>query len=216
MNKRIAVTVLMLAFAAAVPEAFSQTGVKGDGIDLLGSVKDGVYRNSYFAFELNVPKGWTVIDHETSVAAMRVGVDVVKGKNKTSNRALEDSIGKEVVLLNVTKKPMGALQNAMFMMAVSKQPSKHVTPSMVAEATKSLFASSPTLKLSEDVEIRTVAGKKFACMEFVIKVGDQSATIKYYVTVIDEFALSFSLSYADAADFPELNKILDSLSFSAK
>lgn len=216
MRKRVLSLILALTFIATVPDVFSQTTKKAEQIDFLGGVDNGVYLNGYFGFSLSVPKGWKVIDAETTAALMQMGTDVVKGKNERSNKALEESIKQEVVLLNVTKKPIGALENAMVMIGVRKQPSKHITASMVAEATKSLFASSPTVKLTKDVEVVTVAGKKFAAMEFVIDVGEHHGRIKYFVAMVDGFALSFSLSYDDEADFAELKKSWDSLKFSPK
>ena len=197
--------------------AFPQTVVgERSSTAFLGSVNGNEYRNDYFGFGLSFPKGWKVNDQEVTSSVTRAGLDVTKGNNERSNRALEESIKNEVVLLNVTKLPVGALGNAMFMMAVRKQASSAVTPSMVAEATKSAFTGSPTVKVASDTRVVTIAGKKFARVDFGINVNGQTATVLYYVTMIDGFAVTFSLSYADESDLAELDKIRESLNFSSK
>jgi hypothetical protein len=145
-----------------------------------------------------------------------VGTDVLKGKNERSNKALEDSVKREVILLHFAKKPIGSIENANFMMTAMKQPSPHVTPSMVAEATKSVLASSPNLKVVADTRIETIAGKKFALVEYVLTASDQSVKIKYYATVIKGFAVAFSLSFADEQDMVPLGKVVESISFVPK
>ena len=216
MKRFLQCNLLLFGFLFVVSASvFSQVPPKPKAVDFLGTVHENTYRNDYFGFTLTFPKGWIVADRETTDAATKVGLDVLKGKNERDNKAIEDSLSKEVVLLNVTKKPVGALGNAVFMMGTRKQMSDAVTASMVAEATKSLFDSSPTLRLVADTRVRTIGGRKFALLDYALQANGQTATIKYFVTVVKGYAISFSLSYDQDTDLAELQKVVESLQFAS-
>jgi hypothetical protein len=184
---------------------------------ILGTVDKGQYINQYLGFSLTIPKGWVVADNETSSAMLKIGQDVLKSDSERDNRAFEESIRKGIVLLNVTKKPVGAAENAVFALSVQKQPSPHVTPAMVAEATKSIFDRTPALKLVKDTRIETIAGRKFALLDYEMSFnGEVVGVIRCFITMVKGFSLSFSLSYLQSGNSGELEDIVRSLKFTDK
>lgn len=217
-QKKISELIILTMFLIlAVSSGLSQSpDIRGNQIDFLGKVEDSVYTNGYFGLKLPILKNWHLVDQETTSATIQIGADILKSKNERSNKALEDSTKREVVLLHFAKKPIGSIENAMFMMAVLKQPSPSVTPSMVAEATKSVLSKSPNLKVVRNTRIETIASRKFALVDYEITVNGQTAKIKYYATVINGFALTFSLSYVDDTDLIELAKVVEYLKFDGK
>lgn len=208
----VAIAFTFLLFSSA----FSQSPVKVEQVDFLGRVSEGVYRNDFLGIEVPVPKGWHLVDQETTSASMQMGLNVLKSKNERSNQALEAATKREVIVLHFAKKPMGSGDNAMFMIGVMKQPSESVLPSMVAEATKSLFLSTTNIKVVQDTRSGIVAGKKFALVDYRLTVNEQTVNIKYYVTMIGSYAVGFSLSYVDDSHLTELEKIVASMKFARK
>lgn len=102
------------------------------------------------------------------------------------------------------------------MIAVLKQPSEHVLPTMVAEATKSLFVNSPNMKVVKDTRTGMVGGRKVAMVDYELAVGDKTVTILYYVAIVKGYSLSFSLTYSGDEDRKALESIRDTMRFTLK
>lgn len=213
---------LLIAALIAIPVSSSaqQSVVQGarptPSVDFVGTVSEGKYANDFFQLELRFPVDWTVIDQETTGAAIEIGTDFLKGKNERSNRALEASTKSEVVLFHLARKPIGSIENCSFMIAVLKQPSEHVLPTMVAEATKSLFVNSPNMKVVKDTRTGMVGGRKVAMVDYELAVGDKRVTILYYVAIVKGYSLSFSLTYSGDEDRKALESIRDTMRFTLK
>lgn len=184
--------------------------------DFLGIVSEGGFKNDFFGLELQFPVDWTVIDDETSKVAVEIGTDMFKGDDERSNRALEDSTRKEVVLLHLARKPMGSLENCSFMLGVMKQPNPKVLPAMVAEATKSLLMKSPNLRVIKETRTGAVGGQRVAMVDYEFTVGDQKITILYYVAMVKGYAISFSATYINNEDLKSLEDIISSMRFKTK
>ncbi len=209
--KRHFIGYLMLMLVTAVT-ANAQTAAGGP--DLSGELSDRVYKNKYFGLTLEVPKGWIISDRETQEATKAVGTEVVKSTDERKNKALQDSFKRETMLLQATKLPIGAMDNAMFVIVANRQMSPAITASMVAEATKSAFSASPALKLLNDTRVETIAGRKFARLDYGINInGEQKGKILFYATMHKNYALTFSLSYSDESDLATLQQIVGSFKF---
>lgn len=181
--------------------------------DFLGKSEKGKYQNSYFGFELSYPSNWHVVDQETSRAAIRIGTDVLKGSDQQANKMLVESTETEIVLFHASKKPLGSIGNQSLLMAVQQQPSPSVLPTMVAEATKSLLLNSPGMEVTKDTRKAMIGGREFALVDFKLNVGSQVVLVRYFVTVIRGYALTFSLSLLDGDTPSELDAILSSIRF---
>lgn len=66
--------------------------------EILGSIENGVYRNSFLKFELTLPQGWLVTETEERKAAIQIGSEAIKTGNKKADALLADSAKKELVL----------------------------------------------------------------------------------------------------------------------
>lgn len=212
--KAVLILAARVSLAANAP---AQTVVKPPTQSaILGSLQDGNYKNDFLGFSLKVPKDWIVADQETTAAAAKIGTDTLKGKDQRDNKLVEESIRLSITLLNVTKKPVGASENAAFVLVVNKQSSSGYTPAMIAEATKSVLDSSPVLKLTADTRVKTVGGRNFALLDYEINANGQRANTKFYVTMIRDYSLSFSLSYVNDSDLVLLEKIVETMQFSGQ
>ncbi|MBK9156199.1 MAG: hypothetical protein IPM25_18660 [Chloracidobacterium sp.] len=203
-------------FAASAQKPSTPVPSTKAAADFLGAVAEGKYTNDFFEFNLEFPAEWTVVDQETSGATVKIGTDFLKGKDERSNRALEASTKSEVVLFHLARKPIGSIGNCSFMIAVLKQPSAHVLPTMVAEATKSMFVNSPNLKIVKDTRTGTVGRQKVAMVDYELSAGEQKVSILYYVAIVKGYSFSFSLTFSNEEDRKALEQIRDSMVFALK
>jgi hypothetical protein len=218
--KSYVISLFIIGIALCASSIHAQTSVTGvesfSAADILGVAKDGNYTNKYFGFELKFPTTWSVLDQEETEATKKMGSEFLKGDDGRPNRLLDESLKTEMVLLQISKKPIGAVENAMFVMAIQKQPSSAVLPKMVAEATKSVMLKSANILVVKDTNERMIGGKRFALVDYEIEVGAVIVSVRTFVTVIKGYALSFSLSKPSTLLEPDLEKIADSISFTAK
>jgi hypothetical protein len=184
--------------------------------DFFGSVKDGIYRNTFFKFELKVPKDWMSLNDAEKEAALNVGVDALKTKNAKNNKALEEAARAEIIILLYAKKPLGTMENSVLAIGAAKQPSAKITPQMVVEAAKSLFLKNPKNRLIQDTKAEMIGGKNFASMVIDLDLNGTVLRLKYFATMIREYSMTASMSYDYSEELSEAEKSLRSIKFVSK
>ena len=212
---RIKTAFLILTILAAAAAAQKSTTVKGDeNVDFFGSIKDGTYRNGFLRFEVKVPNQWLRFESSEIEAAKKVGVDSMQSGTSKFNRALDEAASREVVVLAVGKKPLGAIENSAFAIGIFKQPSAHVTPKMVTEAAKSLLLTNPNNTLVRDVKTEMIGGQQFAVFDTELTaVGGIKVPLRYYATMIRGYSLTVSMSYADKESLDLMEDAFRSIKF---
>ena len=184
--------------------------------NIYGATIDGVYKNDFFGLEFEVPKGWLTVDSEESRAAMKIGNDVFKSDDSQANQALEFALERELTILHVSKKPMGSIGNINLILSAMRQPSRAVTPRMVAEATKSALIASPVVKVTNDTRMETIGGKPVAVVDFQVTVSGQTINTRFFAAMVDTYAVTIGYSYTDDVDLAELDKLVRTIKFTKK
>jgi len=207
---------IIVIFAAAFANGQTTTRKPVDPADFPGKLIDGRYTNRYFDLELDVPPGWLLMNSEEVEATRQIGTDGLKTNSDRVNRLLDDASKGEVVLLALSKKPLGSIENSAFAIGVAKQPSSAITARMVAEASKSLLLKNAANKLLKDITVETIAGKSFASFELTLGMYGQSVPLKYYATMVGEYSLTISLSAGDSLDLKAMDTSLRSIRFVRK
>lgn len=209
--------ILLVVVLMAVSGGFSQNPPKeASQKTIYGVTIDGVYKNDFFGLEFEVPKGWLTVDSEESRAAMKIGTDVFKSDDARANQALEFALERELTILHVSKKPMGSIGNINLILNAMRQPSRAVTPRMVAEATKSALIASPVVKVTKDTRMETLGGKPVAVIDFQVTVSGQTINTRFFAAMVDTYAVTIGYSYSDDADLAELDKLVRTIKFTKK
>jgi hypothetical protein len=188
----------------------------GETTQIKGFVSNGVYKNSFFGFELVLPKDWQVLGDEDTVAATGLTSEVLKTDNVNANKAIDRSFDLSTSLLFVSKEPLGAIENASLALSSARQPSKYVTAKMVLEATKSLLLKNPSTKLITDTQKVNIGGRDFQTMELEIQVRDVRVKVKYFMIMIREYSITAAISALDPKSWKVLDESVRSIAFDSK
>lgn len=180
-----------------------------------GSIKDGIYKNTYFGLEITLPRGWKGIGADEVEVAKNIGAESLKGKNSDANVAIEKSMSGSKTLFLYSKEPFGAIENASIGVEVYKQPSKFVTAKMVIEATKSAYVKNPNTKVVSDVRAEVINGHTFQAIEFEVEIFNQRVPLRFYVTMAKGYSVSFSFSSPRADLFAVCEESMRSVKFTA-
>lgn len=187
----------------------STFGQNQDRVGIEGVFQDGVYKNEALGFELTIPAKWHVAEKEERDAAADAGRKEFKTGNKAADAVIDKSKNTESLTMMVSKKPVGAIQNAAFGFSLTKEPSELVTPKMVAEGSKSVFLASPKITLVKDVSIVNISGHQFATFDMDIDSAMGKQHLRVFTAMVKQYALTFALTYWDNDD--DLRVMEDSL-----
>ena len=211
---RIVQALLICGLLASVAVAQKAATVKGDSnINPLGSINNGTYRNEFLKFELKVPDQWIRFGSAEVQTAKQIGTDGIKSGDRDFDKAFAEAANREVVVLAMGKKPLGALGNSAIALGVFKQPSAHVTPKMVSEAAKSLIISNPSNKLVRDVENEMIGGKQFAVFDTEIAANGAMIPLRYYATMVRGYSLTVTMTAADEASLKVMEAAFRTIKF---
>ena len=182
--------------------------------EVLGSIENGVYKNSFLRFELTYPSGWLVSETEERKAAIQIGSEAIKTGNKKADALLADSAKKELVLFLISEKPLGSSDNGAFGMSVTKLPAKGYTPKMLTETFKSTFLASTKNRLVKDISIHTIGGRSWGNVLIDLDIFGKAIHTNYFVTVIGEYALVATMSYQDEKHLEKMEAAFRTIKFS--
>lgn len=205
-TKRTAVLLFLLATGCV--SNFAQGIEKRDEVE--------VYRNQYIGFELTLPKGWLTPEETERDALLKAGLERLKSGNKRTDAALEYGAAREVQLITVSKRPIGAIGNAIFTMSTLKQASPSVTAKMVLEAGKSVFLANSAYKLVRNTDVASFGRKQFAFIDLDVQANGQVIHLRYLVTMIGDNTLAIAMGYADEEDLALMESALRTIQFRSK
>lgn len=179
--------------------------------DFIGAIEDGQYNNNFFGLSFRIPNGWKTLTYAEMNAAKTVGVDGMKSNDAKADGALDKAVKAETVVVAISRKPLGAVENSVLAVGVAKQPSAAITPKMVAEASRSILLANPKNKSIGETRLETIGGKQFATFVVDLDLYGNVIRLRYYVTIVRGYSLTFNMSNSD----PELDECLKSVKFSS-
>ncbi len=184
--------------------------------DIFGTLDKGKYINNYLKFEVSIPEGWVVADSEGKNAATQIGLDGMKTGNSRADALIEKSVKTDTIILMASEKPIGAMENAAFAMSITNLPSKGYTPRILAETFKSTFLKNPKNKLTGDVDVQVIGGKRWANVQMDLEAFGKAIHSSYFVTVIGDKALVASMSYQTREQLQKMEDSFRGIKFTAK
>lgn len=215
MNKKIPVLITLLLVASI---SFSQTTRVTNSFDY-GKVKDDVYKNTFFNFQIDIPEGWFVQSKQQTEMLVEAGKELVAGDNENLKAVIKASEINSAFLLTVFKHELGSAvtYNPSFMIIAENLK---LAPG-VKQGSDYLFHTRNLLKQSQiqysnidEVFLKvTMDDREFYKMN--LDLNHMGLVIKqgYYSTVLNGFALSVVISYVTETEKSELLNTLNTLKF---
>jgi len=185
-----------------------------------GTVENNTYQNSFFDFKIDLPTDWVVQTREQLENLAEVGKELVAGDNKNMKAAIKASEINSANLLAVFKYEVGAAvdYNPNFMLVAEnlKNAPGIKTGSDYLFQTRKLLKQAQVQYSSIDEEFKKemINGQEFYLMNASIDYLGLSINQAYYSTIKDGFCVSAIISFADDKQKMDLEKVINSISFS--
>lgn len=184
-----------------------------------GQVKDGKYTNSYFGFELEIPKDWVVQSKEQTQELEKMGKDILAGEDETMQAIIKASEVNSATLLQVFQYEVGSPvdYNPNFTMAIENTkafPGIKSGSDYLVSARKMIKQTPMEFEhIDEEFTSKTFSGQEFYLMNVTMKYSGNSIYQKYYATLLKDFAITMVVSYNTPEQEKEVDSIVNSLKF---
>ncbi len=209
-QKKKAVSKKDTAKPVSVPKTSSQENFAG--------VVDGkVYKNLFFNFKLTIPETWIIQQTEVSEFIEKKGKESLKGKNTTSQQAINKAAQGVSILFTASKDILGIADNAVLIFATEKVgPIPQVRNGhdylRLSIQSYKMMQLPPDMKYSEKVQSEKFGGETF----YYIDVERAGGFFRHYSIYRNGYALLFTMQYVREEDLSALKKILEASDFAWK
>jgi hypothetical protein len=194
---RIIICTLLMACGVAM-------GQSHEGDTVAGTFLNGHYTNRSLGFSFRAPAKWITPDKEQFSKYVKEGTATYR----TGKPSLDNAAGRhEKIEFVISEKAMGETENAVLGYSLTKQQNLSFTPKMIAEATRAYFLQVPAYTNLRDISVERLGNRDFMTFEAGV-VDFPKQRVRMYFTRIDEYALTFALTYWSDK---ELKIMLDSL-----
>ena len=179
-----------------------------------GKVTDNMYTNSFFDFEVKIPKGWAVQSQEQTQQLAEKGAELAAGDDEYLKSAVKSAEVDSANLLVVYEHELGAevAYNANFMLLaenLKNTPEVKNPGEYLLHAKKLLQRSAIEYHFEEDeFEKEIISGETFYTMHCSIQYLGTEIKQKYYCVFKKGFCLSIIISYLDATQKRKLENIV--------
>lgn len=181
--------------------------------DFLGAVTDTGYKNTFFNFSIDIPKGWTRLDESEIDASKKVGLEMLKTEQEKTNKAFEDATQKEVVVFLIAQKNERLDKGANLGIGVLRQSDSRINSEMVGIATKNFFLTNSKFKLLKDVRKIVFGGAVFSTFTLKNETYENNLEQIFYITIRKGYSVTFVLTYLNSEGQQSLETIMKSLTF---
>lgn len=178
--------------------------------NIVGVFEGEVYSNSALRFTFKVPVKWFVPSKEQLDKYVSSG----RAEFRTGDPRLDQRVGGDKIEFAISKKKVDSRENAVIGYSLMKQP-RGVTATMVAAATKDYFLKVPTFKLNKDISKETLGNREFVTFEMGFDNGIKQR-VRTYMTMVDDYVITFVLTFWEDEDFRIMLDSLNSIRFSQK
>jgi len=182
----------------------------------LGSIRNNVYKNDFFGFKMDSPSQLYLLNQDQITSVRKGGQKILETENKKNNDLIEEAGQKEITLYTAAEKPFGTAKNSSLSITVRKQLSPQITSEMVVTATKSLFLDNPKIRIVQDTKNINLGGAKFSTIELQLNFAESPINQKIFITMRQDYALTFVLTYTSSESLQLFEKSIRSLSFTKK
>lgn len=199
-------------------EKEEQSLAKGIGFDY-GKTKNGKYTNSYFGFELDVPKDWVVQNQEQIEMVENFGKNAVAGDNEIMKAIIKASEINSATLLQVFNYELGTPVDYNSNMTIIIEnvklfPGIKTGHDYLTSVRKLLQQSQIQYEqIDEEFTPKMFSEQEFYLMNTTVIHAGNSIRQRYYATVLKDFALGIVVSYVTPEQEKEIDAALNTLTF---
>ncbi|MDD7887277.1 hypothetical protein [Flavivirga sp. 57AJ16] len=181
-----------------------------------GSVKEGVYDNTFFKFKLPINPDWYILNNDEADRLYQSGNDLVSGNNESLKKTLDASMVNVAKLITVFKLELGATDDFNPSILINAENLKNYpgvdTPTKYLAQAKALIRrSAMDIEYIEEKDKVQIGSQDFVFMSLKNKGYGYEILQDYYVTLKKGFAISFIMSYTTEEDKDVLYKMFDKL-----
>lgn len=181
----------------------------------MGEMKDHTYTNDYFGITFSIPDDWKILSEEEIEKLKEASGEIVPNEEAKEQMDLAEVKTLDLVYafkyeLNYTdgiNPNMSCVgENLGLAGFVVKTPEDYLE-----QAQKLMMETGLPFELGEMTQ-ETIGSKEFGVLESTIDMGIVIHQ-KFYVTIIDGYALIFTLTYSSDEERDELLGIIDTITF---
>lgn len=181
-------------------------------------IEDGVYKNGYFAFTMQIPSGWEILSQETKAELQRVGKEVLVGDDKNLKAAISAAEKNVFQLLSISRYPLGTpgKQNIVFTSGaekVSALPGIKNGSDYLMNVKALLKFSSMEVHLNKEIYVQKIDGIDFAVLDVSMNINNNEVKQLLYATIIKGYAYYFNYTYITPQDLQFLKQIVSTMKF---
>ncbi|WP_027418512.1 hypothetical protein [Crocinitomix catalasitica] len=184
-----------------------------------GRVEGNVYSNDFFAFEMNVPKGWAVQSKEEMDKLSSAGGELMAGDDEDYKKELKAAEINSATLLSVFEHEVGTnvdYNPNFIVMTENINGAVGVTDGAgYLDATKVQMERGQVKYdiISGDYQEVNLGGTDFHKMDAAITYAGITINQTFYSSIINGFAFNVIISYVTDEQKAVLEKVLDGMRF---
>ncbi len=179
----------------------------------LGSTENGAYKNEFFGVKVNVPAEMHVLTRQEQTDNRDSGAKMLSKAVEGDQDAWERAAKAEVLILSVSELNPGTGPSASLNVGVIRQPPE-TTSKEVADTTKNFLLRNPGISVVSNTKDVKFAERDFSMLELKVKTEGATVEIRYYVTIVRGYSMTFVVTYLEKQQCDRFEKVLATLEFS--
>ncbi|NMH88690.1 hypothetical protein [Flavivirga algicola] len=181
-----------------------------------GSVKDGVYDNTFFKFRLPVDPDWYMLNTDEADQIYKTGNDLVSGDNESLKKTLDASMVNIAKLLSVFRSQPGTTIDFNPSILINAEnlrsfPNVDTPKKYIIQAKELIRQSGMDIEYIEEKDKVRIGSQDFVFMSVKNSYNGFDIHQDYFVTLKNGFAVSFIMSYTNQEDKEALYTMFDEL-----
>jgi hypothetical protein len=180
-------------------------------------INDSIYRNTYFGFQLTIPKGWIVQDDAAKKQMKEISKSIAINKDEIEKEASDAAVERTLNLLTLSKLSLGTAAdfNALFACVAEPVPLYPNISSYMARLKETLRNMTIPITIETEGDVETIGGARFSVITVLMSPPHGiPARQKYYVTLKKGYALAFITTVFSESDSAVIEGIVKSVRFS--
>ena len=184
-----------------------------------GAIKQGVYTNDFLGFSLKLPVGWKSLNAEEEGAIEEIGKQFLQKEDAKFNARLESAMENSKDLLSLNKKAFGLPGNAGLTIELEINNFNNAFPLREIAVGSQKFLRTNfnlPLKIMREVYETKIGGETAFAFDFQVTAAEESYRQRIYLLKRKGFTMIVALSYGADADLAEMEKSLQTITFTAE